>query len=90
MDKDSKKQQKYFKIWENFKFTWSTQVRVDIAKDAELIDLMYKAGCRIVYVGFESVNPESLKEMKKSQSLEEMAESVKILKRYHINIHGVV
>lgn len=34
---------------------------------------MKKAGCHIVYVGMESINPNSLKSMKKQQTVEEMA-----------------
>ncbi|MHA1765483.1 MAG: B12-binding domain-containing radical SAM protein, partial [Promethearchaeota archaeon] len=47
-------------------FSFSTQVRVDIYKDQELLDLMVKAGCEALYVGFESVDPDSLKEMNKN------------------------
>ena len=52
-------------IEEKLRFKWSTQVRVDIAKDPELVNLMKKAGCHTVYIGMESVNPKSLKSMKK-------------------------
>ena len=76
-------------IKENFKFKWSTQVRVDIAKDEELVGLMKKSGCHTLYIGFESVNPESLKEMQKSQSVEDIKSAIKILKKYKIHIHGM-
>ncbi|RKY80796.1 radical SAM protein, partial [candidate division KSB1 bacterium] len=76
-------------IKENFKFKWSTQVRVDIAKDEELVRLMKKSGCHTLYIGFESVNPESLKEMQKSQSVEDIKSAIKILKKYKIHIHGM-
>ncbi|MBN2414728.1 radical SAM protein [bacterium] len=76
-------------IREGFRFTWSTQVRADIAKDRELVELMYRAGCRIVYIGFESVNPESLEAMHKSQTVAEMREAVKVLRKQKINIHGM-
>ncbi len=76
-------------IQEKFKFKWSTQVRADIAKDIELVELMKKAGCHTLYIGFESVNPESLKEMKKSQTVEDIVNAVKILRKYHIHVHGM-
>ncbi len=76
-------------IREKFKFKWSTQVRVDIAKDKELVRLMKKAGCHTLYIGFESVNPESLKSMKKGQSVQEILDAVKILHEYRIHVHGM-
>ncbi len=76
-------------IKENFSFTWSTQVRVDIAGDIELVKLMRRAGCILVYIGFESVNPASLAEMKKGQSPAEMKKSIQMLRRHKIQIHGM-
>jgi hypothetical protein len=60
-------------IRERFKFTWTTQVRADVARDPDLVRLMKKAGCHTVYIGFESVNPYALEDMNKKQKL--LAES---------------
>ncbi len=76
-------------IAEGFRFQWSTQVRVDVAKDIELVRLMKKAGCHTVFIGFESVNPESLKEMKKKQTIGEIESAIKVLKENKIHIHGM-
>ncbi|MBN2346543.1 MAG: radical SAM protein [Candidatus Aminicenantes bacterium] len=72
-----------------FKFQWSTQVRADVTRDPELVRLMKKAGCQIVFIGFESVNPQSLKAMKKGQTVAEIARAVKVLRRRRIRIHGM-
>ena len=74
---------------EKFKFKWSTQVRVDIAKDIELVRLMKKAGCHTLFIGFESVNPKSLREMKKKQTLQDIYKAIKILQKNRIHIHGM-
>ena len=76
-------------IREDFKFTWTTQVRADVAKDAELVGLMKRAGCHTVYIGFESVNPDSLEAMKKKQTVQEITEAIKVLHRNRIHIHGM-
>jgi radical SAM superfamily enzyme YgiQ (UPF0313 family) len=76
-------------IHEKFHFQWSTQVRADIARDSELVGLMKEAGCHTLYIGFESVNPDSLKAMKKEQTVEEITEAVRVLHRAKINIHGM-
>jgi radical SAM superfamily enzyme YgiQ (UPF0313 family) len=76
-------------IEEKLNFKWSTQVRVDAAKDQGLIKMMKKAGCHTVFVGFESVNPDSLNEMKKSQEVEDIVRAIKIFRKHHIHIHGM-
>jgi radical SAM superfamily enzyme YgiQ (UPF0313 family) len=76
-------------IKENFKFKWTTQVRADVAKDLELVKLMQRAGCHTLYIGFESVNPKSLREMKKKQTVEEITHAIKVLKRHKLHIHGM-
>jgi radical SAM superfamily enzyme YgiQ (UPF0313 family) len=70
-------------------FKWTTQVRADIAKDPELLDLMVEAGCFALYIGFESVNTEALKEMKKNISIEEMETAIGELRRRRIHVHGM-
>jgi radical SAM superfamily enzyme YgiQ (UPF0313 family) len=76
-------------IREGFKFRWSTQVRADIARDPDLVRLMKKAGCHTVYIGFESVSPESLEGMNKSQTVAEIVRAVKVFRRHRIHIHGM-
>ena len=50
---------------------------------------MKKAGCHTVYIGFESVNPESLEDMKKKQTVAELIRAVKVFRRSRIHIHGM-
>jgi radical SAM superfamily enzyme YgiQ (UPF0313 family) len=76
-------------IKERFKFKWSTQARTDIAKDPELIELMKAAGCMTLFIGFESVDPESLKVMKKGQTVDHIKTAIKEIRRHGINIHGM-
>ena len=42
-----------------------------------------------VFIGFESMNPESLKEMKKRQNLEDIREATRIVQAAGIHIHGM-
>lgn len=76
-------------IKENLNFSWSAQVRVDVARDPELVELMKKAGCHTVFIGFESVNPGSLEEMQKNQGVDDIIRAIKILHKFHIHIHGM-
>ena len=68
---------------------WTAQVRVDAAKDRELLDLMRRTNCYVVYIGFESVNPQTLKEFNKKQSVEDMAEAVRRFHDLGIMVHGM-
>jgi len=47
---------------------WGCQTTISLADQPELMDLMYRAGCRAVFVGFESVTREGLAEVGKAQN----------------------
>jgi len=70
-------------------FHWSTQVRSDIARDPEMLDLMAEAGCTVLYIGFESIDPRALLEMNKSQSVEEIRFAVREIRKRRIHVHGM-
>jgi len=74
---------------EKFAFTWSTQVRADIARHEELVRMMRKTGCSTLYIGLESVNPRSLESMNKRQTLAQMEEALRVFRRQHIHVHGM-
>jgi radical SAM superfamily enzyme YgiQ (UPF0313 family) len=76
-------------ISEKIKIPWSAQVRTDVAKDSELLRLMADANCTTLYIGFESINPETLKLYSKKQSLEEIVNCIKAVKDKGISIHGM-
>jgi len=68
---------------------WSAQVRVEVANDDEMLDLMRRSNCKFVYVGLESTNPETLKLYNKSQSLEDIEHCIRKLHAHKIRIHGM-
>ncbi len=68
---------------------WTAQARVDIIKDRELLDLVGRTNCYVLYIGFESVNPATLREFNKKQSAQEMAEAVRKLHDLGIMVHGM-
>lgn len=65
---------------------WACQISMDAAKDEELLSEMKKAGCFLVLMGFESLNPESLAEMHKSAN--SAADYEKVISR--IYRHGML
>ena len=68
---------------------WTAQVRCDVTKDRELMELFRRANCYYVYVGIESVNPESLAAFNKKLTVEEIEESIKVFHEYGIRVHGM-
>ncbi len=56
-------------IKKNYRFVWGCQTTTTIAQDQELMQLMYRAGCRAVFVGFESIDEESLKLVRKNHNV---------------------
>lgn len=69
---------------------WTAQVRAtEIVRDRELLKLMKRTNCIMLYLGLESVNPETLLEYNKKQSVEQIVEAIKILKEYGIRAHGM-
>ncbi len=76
-------------IAEGLRIEWSAQVRTDIAKDDELLDLMARAGCFMVYVGFESINPRTLSLYNKHQDLDDITDCIRKLHDASIRIHGM-
>ena len=73
----------------NLKRPWTAQVRVDAARDPEMIRKMRAAGCGIVYIGLESINPGSLQKMQKHQGLSDIQKAIKTFKSNGIQVHGM-
>ncbi len=52
-------------IRRDYKFYWGCQSTVSLYKQPELMDLMHRAGCRAVFIGFEAMNEGALAEVNK-------------------------
>lgn len=68
---------------------WSAQVRSDSSKDKELLDLMRRSGCFAVYIGIESINPDTLVRVKKMQTAEGVREAIERFHQHKIKVHGM-
>lgn len=71
---------------------WSAQVTLNMAEDQELLSLAKQSGCVGVYIGFESPNPDSLREVNKNFNLrfgvEYFKEAVRQIHRAGIGVTG--
>lgn len=68
---------------------WCAQVRTDAARDEELLQLMKEAGCGMVFVGMESINPQTLKDYNKKQGIADIEYCIKKFHQYGIMLHGM-
>jgi len=70
---------------------WIAQATINIADDEELLALAAKAGCKGVFVGFESPTPEGLQELGKKFNLlkgRDFRASVQRIHRHNILVVG--
>src|SRR6266850_1899524 len=68
---------------------WGAQVRTETVDDPELLQMMRDSNCFNVYVGFESINPRTLKLFQKKQDLGKIERSIERFHAHKIRIHGM-
>ena len=70
--------------------SWSCQVSIDIARDAELVQLMRKSGCISALIGFESLNPDSLRQLNKhwNTKWQSYDDAIDVFRRAGIMLYG--
>ena len=69
-------------------FGWHSQMRSDASEDDELVELMGKTKCRLATFGFESINPETLKYVRKGQTVDLIKSCVEKMHEQKILING--
>jgi radical SAM superfamily enzyme YgiQ (UPF0313 family) len=75
----------------NLRKEWVAQATINFADDEELLALAAKAGCRGVFIGFESPTPEGLRELGKKFNLvkgRDLGASVRRIQRHNILVVG--
>lgn len=79
-----------FRAMAPLKKKWACQISMDVAQDDELLAEMKKAGCFLVLLGFESLNPQSLTTMKKSanKAAGDYDEVIQRIYRHKMLIYG--
>lgn len=70
---------------------WACQISLEIAFRDELLTRMKDAGCIMVLIGFESLNPDNLKLMKKSANLavKHYEDAIQNIYKHGIMIYGM-
>lgn len=68
---------------------WSGEMCVEAGSDEELLELLSRTRCRIVFVGIESINPDTLRKYRKAHKLPAIANCIASLHRHGVGIHGM-
>jgi radical SAM superfamily enzyme YgiQ (UPF0313 family) len=71
--------------------TWECYCDVSVAGDEDLLDLMRESGCYEIQVGFETVNPESLRQASpwKYERLKKYPDYVKTIQDHGVGVMGL-
>lgn len=68
---------------------WNAAVSVNAARDPALLDLMQESGCQSLFIGFESISPDSIRTVHKVQnSIAEYERAVKAIHERGIMINA--
>lgn len=65
------------------------QTRADVTSDPDLMRALANANCRQFFWGIESIDNETLESVNKRQTIEQVAEAVRMAKRFGIAVHGM-
>ncbi len=66
-------------IDEGIAVPWQAQMRTDVVRDAELLDLMRRSGCERIALGLESLDQETLDDFDKSQTVADIERAIALL-----------
>jgi len=69
---------------------WVSQSSINAAHDEEFLELLVRSGCQGVLIGFESLNPENLKDMNKSFNTMRggFEKALNNLRRHRVRVYG--
>jgi radical SAM superfamily enzyme YgiQ (UPF0313 family) len=73
-------------IRRRYRFIWGAQATADIGDDPETLTLLKKAGCRILYIGLETVEQSNLDGMNKRYRIDTYPRKIETIHRAGIRI----
>jgi radical SAM superfamily enzyme YgiQ (UPF0313 family) len=70
-------------VKEDMRKPWFCQGSINVAEDPDVLDWMYKAGCRMILIGFESVDRQNLVKMNKKQNIPVLDSYPRLIRNIH-------
>lgn len=80
----------FFQALIPLRIRWVSQSSINAAHDEEFLELLVRSGCQGVLIGFESLNPENLKDMNKSFNMMRggFEKALANLRQHRIRVYG--
>jgi len=80
----------FFRALIPLKIRWVSQASINAAHDEEFLDLIARSGCQGLLIGFESLNPATLRTMRKGFNTMQGGYEVALanLRRHHIRLYA--
>ena len=72
---------KFLERIQPLKLKWNAAVSINITDDLDMLDLMKESGCQSLFIGFESINPNSIDKVHKIQN--DISKYEKAIKAVH-------
>lgn len=69
-----------------YNFTWGAQSTIDIGDDIETLTLIKKAGCRVLFIGMESIDQSNLDSVNKKYSVDSYHQKIRNIHKAGIRI----
>lgn len=86
---DPKYSKELFRQMIPLKKWWMSQMSINCVQDKELLELASKAGCLGVFIGFETINKNTISDVNKNQNIEaDYKNVINILHQYGISVAG--
>jgi len=77
-----------YMIARKYNFVWGAQCTIDIGEDVEVLTLLKKAGCKVLFIGLETIEQANLDEVHKNYSVESYRRKIENINRAGIKIAG--
>lgn len=72
-----------------YKLDWYCQATASVAEDDEALKYLEKAGCKVFFIGFDSLNQESLNDIhKKHNTVKKYIDTINKIHDHGISLHG--
>ncbi|MBG7631584.1 MAG: radical SAM protein [Bacteroidetes bacterium] len=75
-------------IKENLGILWGAQMPIYVGDDKKILKLMRKAGCRVIYIGFETMNQKNLDSVNKPFKVKKYVPLVRNIQKEGIRVVG--
>jgi radical SAM superfamily enzyme YgiQ (UPF0313 family) len=77
-----------YMISKNYKFVWGGQSTIDIGDDKEILTLLKKAGCKVLFIGLETIEQANLDAVHKDYSVDSYKQKIENIQKAGIKIAG--